>query len=229
MSKIPVGLLSRAVLMLVWVGSSWSQDSTDKPLGDAAREQHDLHKQAKGQKIYDNRAVAPPSSSDNPESTSSKSAGASPDAPKPADPAAKTSLPTAGKTEGAKAEVGVTVSPMALDRPKTDRPKDSAAEKADGLLIVPEGTQLTIDISGAKVVVPVRVGFATAIPALSMATVRLFLRGTAADSGAIAELTDVTVEGVRYNVVTGQVPVPGPSAVPSEVRFTLLKEISIAR
>jgi hypothetical protein len=115
-----------------------------------------------------------------------------------------------------------------FSRTALDRPKDSAAENADDLLIVPEGTQLKIDISEGKVVVPVRVGFATAIPALSKATVRVSLQGTG-DSVYIAELTDVTVEGVRYGVQADLVAVPGPQALPSEVTFTLLKQVSIQR
>jgi hypothetical protein len=71
-------------------------------------------------------------------------------------------------------------------------------------------------------------GFATAIPALSKATVRVSLQGTG-DSVYIAELTDVTVEGVRYGVQADLVAVPGPQALPSEITFTLLKQVSIQR
>ncbi len=236
MSKIPVRALSSAILILGLVGGARSQDSTDRPLGDVAREQRELRKQPKPEKVYGNKDVGPAPSPDDSDSTSSKSAEAksaevSSDAGKVIDAKAKTSLPTTGGTEAAKAETPVSRTALdrpTMDRPKMDRPKDIAAEKADALLIVPEGTQLMIDISGAKVVVPVRVGFATAIPALSKATVRVSLRSTG-DSVYIGELTDVTVEGVRYSVVADQVAVSGPEAIPSEVTFTLLRQISIQR
>jgi hypothetical protein len=246
MPKVPVRVLSNAILILGLVGGARSQDSTDRPLGDVAREQRELRKQPKpekvyGNKVYGNKDVAPATSPDNSDSTSSqsaevksaeaKSAEVSSDAGKVIDAKAKTSLPAAGGMAAAKAETPfwrTALDHPALDRPALDRPKDSAAENADDLLIVPEGTQLKIDISEGKVVVPVRVGFATAIPALSKATVRVSLQGTG-DSVYIAELTDVTVEGVRYGVQADLVAVPGPQAVPSEVTFTLLKQVSIQR
>jgi len=256
MSKIPVRVLSSTILILGLVGGARSQDSTDRPLGDVAREQREPRNQPKPEKVYGNKDVAPATSPDNSDSTSSKNAEAkkaeaksaeaqsaevSSDAGKVIDAKAKTSLPMAGRMAAAKAETPVWRTALdrpgldrpglgrsGLDRPGLERPKDSAAEKADDLLIVPEGTQLNIDISEGKVVVPVRVGFATAIPALSKATVRVSLQGTG-DSVYIAELTDVTVEGVRYGVQADLVAVPGPRAVPSEVTFTLLKPVSIQR
>jgi hypothetical protein len=231
MSKVSVRVLSCAMLVLGLVGGARSQDSTDRPLGDIAREQRELRKQPKPEKVYGNKDVAPAASPDRSGSTPSKSAEAksaevSSDAGKLIDAKAKTSLPATGGMAAAKAEAPV--SRTALDRPGLDRPKDRVAEKADDLLIVPEGTQLKIDISEGKVVVPVRVGFATAIPALSKATVRVSLQGTG-DSVYIAELVDVTVEGVRYGVQADLVAVPGPQALPSEVTFTLLKPVSIQR
>ena len=236
MSKVPVRVLSSGILILGLVGGARSQDSTDRPLGDVAREQRELRKQPKPEKVYGNKDVAPATLPDNSDSTSShsteaKSAEVSSDAGKVIDAKAKTSLPAAGGMAAAKAEAPFSRTALdhpALDRPALDRPKDSAAEHADDLLIVPEGTQLKIDISEGKVVVPVRVGFATAIPALSKATVRVSLQG-AGDSVSIAELTDVTVEGVRYGVQADLVAVPGPQALPSEVTFTLLKQVSIQR
>ena len=182
MSKVPVRALSSAILILGLVGGARAQDSTDRPLGDVAREQRELRKQPKPEKVYGNKDVAPATSPDNSDSTSSKSSEASSksaeaksaetssDAGKVIDAKAKTSLPAAGGRAAAKAETPVSRTALGrpgLDRPGLDRPKDSAAENADDLLIVPEGAQLKIDISEGKVVVPVRVGFATAIPALS--------------------------------------------------------------
>jgi hypothetical protein len=231
MSKVPVRVLSSGILILGLVGGARSQDSTDRPLGDVAREQRELRKQPKPEKVYGNKDVAPATLPDNSVSTSSqsaevksaeaKSAEVSSEAGKVVDAKAKAYLPAAGGMAAAKAETP-------FSRTALDRPKDSAAENADDLLIVPEGTQLKIDISEGKVVVPVRVGFATAIPALSKATVRVSLQGTG-DSVYIAELTDVTVEGVRYGVQADLVAVPGPQALPSEVTFTLLKQVSIQR
>src|SRR5258706_4196024 len=154
MSKVPVRTLSSAILILGLVGGARSQDSTDRPLGDVAREERELRKHPKPEKVYGNKDVAPATSPDNSDSTSSKgaeaksaeakSAEASSDAGKVIDAKAKTSLPAAGGRAAAKAETPV--SPTALDRPK-----DSAAENADNLLIVPEGAPLQIDISEGKV------------------------------------------------------------------------------
>ena len=143
MSHVPVRVLSSAILILGLVGGARSQDSTERPLGDVAREQRELRKHPKPEKVYGNKDVAPATSPDNSDSTSSKgaeaksaeakSAEASSDAGKVIDAKAKTSSPAAGGRAAAKAETPVS-------RTALDRPKDSAAENADNLLIVPEGS-----------------------------------------------------------------------------------------
>src|SRR5882672_4839572 len=143
MSKIPVRVLSSAILILGLVGGARSQDSTDRPLGDVAREQREPRNQPKPEKVYGNKDVAPATSPDNSDSTSSKNAEAksaevSSDAGKVIDAKAKTSLPMAGRMAAAKAETPVWRTALdrpGLDRPGLERPKDSAAEKADDLLI----------------------------------------------------------------------------------------------
>jgi hypothetical protein len=79
MSKVPVQALSSAILILGLVGGARSQDSTDRPLGDVAREQRELRKQPKpekvyGNKVYGNKDVTPATSPDNSDSCSSQTA-----------------------------------------------------------------------------------------------------------------------------------------------------------
>jgi len=129
-------------------------------------------------------------------------------------------------------------------RPITDRPKDNTSD----FLIVPVGTEIKVDISEenpsemdhpvqAKVVVPVRVGFATAIPALSKATVQLSARYYDAGYGTslqlshttAAQVTDITVDGTTYDVESNEIDVGPNPGLRSEVTFTLLKALAIQR
>ncbi len=85
---------------------------------------------------------------------------------------------------------------------------------------MPAGTEIRVDLVEGKVVVPVRVGFATPIPALSIASVKVNQAyytpvfsvvsnspGNAPVAfGENAELTAVTVRGVTYPVQANTVP-----------------------
>jgi len=110
-----------------------------------------------------------------------------------------------------------------LDRPKADSPE---------IVIVPAGTKLTVDISEenpsrnvqlrlhtGKVVNIVQVGSTVAIPALSKVTIQ--------DSTQGMELTEVIIDGVRYDLLTDRVPLQEGSM--SEATFTLRKELKIKR
>jgi hypothetical protein len=130
-----------------------------------------------------------------------------------------------------------------MDRPLGEKPEP---------LVVPAGTEVRVDLVDGKVVVPVRVGFATAIPALSKAVVKIdrVYGPTAYDANGnllgntrYAEygvLTAVTINGATYQVETNSVPLatPGSSAVSAdnsmgdsvhEVKFVLSAPLSIAR
>jgi len=114
-------------------------------------------------------------------------------------------------------------------------------------VVVPEGTEIKIEVPqfphprrvyAARVVAPVRVGFATAIPALSTATVQVVTRHTHIRTGVgTADTTWVTSKRLRYAGSRRQLPTTckatrlatwgGPS--PSELTFKLLKPLLIER
>jgi hypothetical protein len=118
-----------------------------------------------------------------------------------------------------------------------DRPKDSRRD----VIIVPVGTELKVDIDQHKTIVPVRVGFATPIPALSQVTVeitRSFVGLPYLYAGSpytdvpfyieYATLTAVTVAGKTYPVLTDSLPLSS-AGTNSEVRFTLGGPVKIQR
>ena len=89
-----------------------------------------------------------------------------------------------------------------------DRPDDSAAD----VVVVPAGTEIHVNILDGNVALPVRMGFATPIPALSKVTVKLFgvrdYESYWEFSGLsdYASLTSVTIDNVTYPVQTDTVP-----------------------
>jgi hypothetical protein len=123
-------------------------------------------------------------------------------------------------------------------------------QDAEDDLVVPEGTELKIevppnpsfpvDVYAARVVAPVRVGFATAIPALCTATVQVVTRhypyqdrswygGYNPGYFEALEVTQVVVDGVPYAVQTEQVGRPWEASSPSELTFRLLRPLLIGR
>ena len=153
-------------------------------------------------------------------------------------------------TSDAKAKAGTTQKASAAKRTVLDRP---AGEKP-APYIVPAGTEIRVDVVEGKVIVPVRVGFATPIPALSKVAVQvnrvyapayLDANGVRQDGGnaSYAEygvLTAVTVDGVTYPVQSNSVPLASAgsmavtldnSAASSvhDVKFVLSASLSIAR
>ena len=118
-------------------------------------------------------------------------------------------------------------------------------EDDEDKLIVPEGTELKVEIPSAsnfpegiyagKVAAPVRIGFATAIPALSVVSVTAALYHSLYDGYysfgyfEALEVTQVVVDGVPYSVQTDRVGRPSYGPGPSEVTFKLLKPLAIQR
>ena len=150
------------------------------------------------------------------------------------EPSEKGSTPAATGTSGAK--------PSAV----FDNPVDSKVEP----LVVPAGTEIRVDLVEGKVIVPVRVGFATPIPALSKIVVQVnrtyYPTGLLNDRvgyvgyADYATLTAITVGGVTYPVESDAIPVasPGSSAVtlnntlgssPHDATFVLSGPIAIER
>lgn len=131
-----------------------------------------------------------------------------------------------------------------LDRPLGEKPAP---------IIVPAGTEIRVDLVDGKVVVPVRVGFSTAIPALSKVAVkidRVYAPGYVDPSGAqvsapsryaeYGELKSITIDGKTYAVESDSVALatPGSSAVTPDnsmgssahdVKFVLSSPLAIER
>jgi hypothetical protein len=119
-----------------------------------------------------------------------------------------------------------------------DRPKDSRPD----VIVVPAGTELKVDIDQHKTVIPVRVGFATPIPALSQVTVeetRAYVgipdfSGTPyptlayVDYMEYATVTAITVAGNTYEVQTNSLPLQ-KGGTNSEVTFVLGGPLKILR
>jgi hypothetical protein len=122
-----------------------------------------------------------------------------------------------------------------------DRSKDSRPD----VIVIPVGTELKVDIEQHKIIVPVRVGFATPIPALSQVTVevrRSFESAPYVSSGSsysnydapfldyveYATVTAVTVAGKTYPVQTDSLPLSS-IGTNSEVKFVLGEPIKILR
>jgi hypothetical protein len=107
-----------------------------------------------------------------------------------------------------------------------DRPDNSAAD----VVVVPAGTEIHVNILDGNVALPVRLGFATPIPALSKVTVKLFgvrdYESYWEFSGLsdYASLTNLTIDNVTYPVQTDTVPYFAGEEV-----FTLVAPLTIKR
>lgn len=123
------------------------------------------------------------------------------------------------------------------ERPAVTIPRESS----DDVIIVPAGTELRVDVDQHKMVLPVRVGFDTAIPALSEVTVqtnRTYIDVPTSYQGASvtsyadyvdnATVVAVTVSGKRYDLQTNQVAL-AKGGTNNEVSFILSKPVTISR
>ena len=108
---------------------------------------------------------------------------------------------------------------------------DQAKQDNAETIVVPAGTKIVVDISEenpprnisrlqtGKAVNIVQVGSTVVIPALSKVTIQ--------HSGGTMELTDVTIDGVRYKLQTDRLTLEDGSM--SEATFTLRKALTIKR
>jgi hypothetical protein len=228
--------VSRTVLIFVLLvqgqAAFGQQDSQSKPLGDVAREQRQQRTQKKRAgtaKHVVKRIGTPPPSSADPKSVQN----AVPPAAQPSDQV----------SESSDAET--------VSTPEARRPQEP------DVLVVPAGTEIrvetlaglpTVTRSGTfyegKVVVPVRIGFTTAIPALSKVKIAVYSvyagngyivygnslfspTGYADSSGYInqAELDSVTIDGTEYKVRTKG----APFSASSEQQFVLEEPLTLER
>jgi len=265
MTKIRMGCLAAAMaLALLAAPPARTQDSQEKSLGDLAREQRDARKAQINapDKTYTNEDLATVPDSPGAKDTD-KVAAVDPQAntdsaPKPQDDPYPDTKPgdakdaTSAKPQDQPATDTKDAAPKKpakpashTTRPVTDRPKDTTPD----FLIVPVGAEIKVDISEenanrepvhivqGKVTVPVRVGFATAVPALSKATVQITTRYY--DTGneesvqltytCSALLTAVTVDGTTYDVESSEVSVGPTPGLTGEVTFVLQRALAIRR
>ena len=244
MSRIFSALAGSTSVALLLVAFTCPQlFSQPQSIGDVAREQKDAgklrEKNGKTGKILTNDDLAPGSA------TTSGTTGSPPASAEGQGPQAKENKSTASKCQpveatnvegrnkdnlGGRAPLG-----SVLDRPKDSRPD---------VIVIPAGTEIKVDIGEHKTVVPVRVGFATPIPALSQVTVQVmrsyvdipyFYTGAPYDTGIpnvdyieYATLTAVTVQGKTYQVQTDSLPL-FRGGTNSEVTFTLGRPVEILR
>jgi hypothetical protein len=230
MNKIAIGVIASFVTLMIFAPSVQGQ-TTDKSLGEAARAQRDLHPATKLQKTYNNDDVEAPGARWKSREVRAQAAPPQSSALAPETLTAETSKPE----QFPKRSV--------LDH-RTDE------QEAEDGLVVPEGTELKIevppnpsspvDVYAARVVAPVRIGFATAIPALSTATVQVVTRhypyqdrswygGYNLGYFETLAVTQIVVDGVPYDVQTEQVGRPWEGPSPSELTFRLLKPLLIER
>jgi hypothetical protein len=230
-ASVVAGSVMLAVFFLV--SSAYSQiDSQNKPLGDVAREQKEVRKQEQKNeesgRVLTNDDVASRSTAD---------------AESPAEPSTSQGSQTAASndaTENAQSAGGENQGKQS-ERPPAgsilDRPEDSTPD----VIVVPAGTELKVDLDAGKTVVPVRVGFATPIPALSQVSVQVsrtavsvpyLIDGTVAmsyvDFLEYATVTAVTVGGKTYDVQSNTLPL-SQGGTNSELRFILAGPVSIER
>jgi hypothetical protein len=117
----------------------------------------------------------------------------------------------------------------------------AAKESSEDVIIVPAGAELRVDVDQHKMVLPVRVGFDTAIPALSevaVQTIRTYVNVPTSYQGASvtsytdyvddASVTAVTVNGKTYELQTNQVAL-AKHGTNNEVIFITSKPVTISR
>ncbi len=219
-------ILTIAILFIVFApaGNAQQEPATDS-VADATREQKQSKSEPKTsakKKVYTNADVVPS------EAAAEKGAQANPLAASPQGEAAQAhpSPANAGQPAAVKdtKAQGQDVSRSSIfDRPKQDSPDT---------IVVPAGTKITVDVfeenpprnlplrvHPAKVVNIVQVGSTVVIPALSKVTIQ--------ESVGVMELTDLTVDGVRYDLQTDRVPLFAESM--SEATFTLTRPFTIKR
>jgi len=205
---------------VLFVGSAAyaQQNSHTSALGTVARSQRELRKQRQ-------KATPPLVVHTNDEIASTAT-----------DVTEKVASPSSADSTGKPQPLAGEGKSLSSERPRSvlDRPHDSAPDT----IVVPAGTELRVDVNQHKVVVPVRVGFATPIPALSQVAVQVSRTplntgysptGTPyVDYAEYATVTAVTVAGKTYELQTDSVPLL-KGATNSELTFTLAGPVPVLR
>lgn len=216
--------LAILVALLASVGKAQQVPTTDS-VADAAREQKALsskQKQPAQKKIYTNSDVGPSDATPSRNDTQANPEKLSSDVPAGAR-ASSTNANQSGIVKNSENPNSGAEPSAIFDRPKQDSPET---------IIVPAGTKITVDVfeenpprnlplrvHSAKVVNIVQVGSTVVIPALSKVTIQ--------ESAGVMELTEVTIDGVHYDLQTDRVPLFAESM--SEATFTLARAFTIKR
>ncbi len=226
------GFSLRLTFLALLASAALAQQAPETtPAGDTVNEQQkttQTKKFAPKKKIYHNADLASPE--------------AKPEADKdsPANPVSSSAT--------AKAGAASTPAAPAASRPgKTSRPEaetnrssvfDAPKDNSPDVIVIPAGTKIQVDILDGKVTVPVRVGWATPIPALTKVAVEIsvpyypvygtYYRASVPYyndlySAEVAQLTSVTLDGTRYDLQTDQIPVMAGS----EATFTLQADLTL--
>jgi len=227
MTRIASLLGASAALLIVALAHAQA-DSQDKPPGDVAREQREIQKQHSKNnrtRVFTNDDLQSGSDEQTRDSAAEQDTRA--DAEK-----------TAADAKKQRADSKENSKDLTTDRrpqPVLDRDKDSAPD----LQVIPKGAQIHVDFNTKKVVVPVRVGFATPIPAgspVKLQIARTYLqaypnpdpniRVPLLDYADQVTLVGVTAGGRVYPVQCDVLPLM-LGATNSEMVFTLQEPLSI--
>jgi hypothetical protein len=204
------------VVFLLAAAAQPQQDQQAKPLGDVAREQQQSRQHQK-------------------KATASRVYGDIEARPAPAAPPGETAEVSKGERVAKEKSAEQTVKQQSAGKDLQLKPArrsifNQAKSNKPDFIIVPAGAEIRVDIVEGKVLVPVRVGFATPIPALSIAAVKVnpvyyspvfynLVSGSASNVpvayGEAAELTAVTVRGVTYPVEANAIPLNSGGAMGS--------------
>jgi hypothetical protein len=206
------------------------QTDDEKPLGDVAREQRAIHKRQQNGLMKG--LTTPPKTRSGPGMPFRSDANAAQQSVLDSTSVEERLIPAPTSQREA------THSPQHACDEHPGSPLDGSKHSSPDAMILEASTEIKVDVDEQKVIVPVRSGFATAIPALSKVTVkstRQFIN--AGDVGGnfqytdyvdYATITGVTVEGVFYEVQTNSVPLLKGNAS-HEVTFTLASPVAISR
>ncbi len=225
------GFSLRLTFLALLASAALAQQAPETtPAGDTVNEQQKTtptKKLATKKKIYHNSDLASPGTKPEADSpTNVVSGSAAVKAGDSSTPAA----PAAGSSEKKNHPEAETTRSSVLDAPKDNAPD---------VIVVPAGTRIQVNILDGKVTVPVRVGWATPIPALTKVAVEISVPYypvygpyypasvpyyNNVYSAEVAQLTAVTLDGTRYDLQTDQIPVLG-----SEATFTLLNDLTLKR
>ena len=220
MSSIHSIAVRTVVTAFLFIPFAFAQSvSTTQPLSTVAHEKKDAKsKSVKAAKVFTNDDLTSRSAEPSARSTSS--------------PRAFVQESEGEKREPANHSLATT---NVVDRQKGASPD---------VIVIPAGTELKIDVSQHKTVAPVRVGFATPIPALSQVTVQLtrsyvsllfpslsypsYTPNPNVDYTEYATITAVNVEGKTYQMQTDSVPL-WRGGTNSDVTFVLTEALEMLR